>query len=126
VNKEVAQARALLLEELIGMQEGQGSLFRVDYTVLIKIAQIVRLEGTYPLQQLLQEITKQRPDWRIEDETLPEARYHTPDQFAQRHPYQLDVPAWLIIQPKPVQGVVATLHLGDGSLYVLVIPNDPT
>lgn len=119
MKKELQLARDLLLRELTGTTQGQGSLFRVDYTLLVRIAQIVRLEGKHPLAALLEEIAKQRPDWRFEEETGQGTTYWTAMQFAERHRDLLHIGAWLTMQPMG-QEVAATLHLDDGGLFVLV------
>ncbi len=119
MKKELQLARDLLLRELTGTTQGQGSLFRVDYPLLVRIAQLVRLEGKHALATLLEEIAKQRPNWRFEEETGQVMTYWTAMQFAERHRDLLHLEAWLTISPG-AQEVAATLHLGNGSLFLLV------
>jgi hypothetical protein len=126
MKKELELARAILLKELVGTTQGSGFLFQVDYTLLVKIAQLVRLEGKHPLSNLLGEIAMQQPDWRFEEETGQGTTYWTAVQFAEQHRDLLHVTAWLIVQPDKPQAIVATVHLDDGSLFVLVVSDKCT
>ena len=102
-----------------GHDPGQGSLFRADYTLLVSVAQLVRLEGKHVLATLLEEIAKQRPDGRFEEEMGQATVYWTAMQFAVLHGDLLHMEAWLTMS-HGADEVAATLHLGDGSLIVLV------